>query len=175
MRRYVLLLNRCPAVCEHGIDCRPDTVRADLLAPGDPPGRQRAARSQHLREECFLREVPQVERYQEIGQTILRASAKWVVRRIRRDLSGCVRRYQLGLFAQEVDEQPDRLAPDLKPPEDDLVLGESLFGSDPGERAVLDPIPQEPRAWIGCRNSSRAEAGDPGDKNRGVDYAPRPS
>lgn len=150
-------------------------VGANLLATGDPPGGQRAARSQHLRQECVLREVPRVERNQEIGQTILRASAKWVVGRIRRDLSGCVRRYQLGLFTQEVDEQPDRLAPDLKPPEDALVLGESLLGNDPGERAVLDPGPEEPRTWIGCRNCSRAEAGDPGDKNRGVNYAPGPS
>jgi len=175
MRRYVLLLKRRPAVCGRGNDRRTETAGANLLAPGEPPGRQRVARSQDLRQECLLREVPRIERNQEIGQTILRASAKRVVRRIRGHLPGCARRYQLGLFAKEVDEQPDHLAPDLKTSENHLILGESFFGNDPGECALLDPISQEPRARIGCRNYSRAEAGDPGDKNRGVNYAPRPS
>ncbi len=148
-------------------------VRTRLSSFGDPPGWKRAARRQHLRRECRLWEIARVERHQEIGGSLLRASTEWVVRRIRRDLRKCTRRDQRGffaqqVFAQQVDEHANRLTTDFQSPQDDLVLRKRLFGDDPSESATLDPVPEKLRSGIGLRNGFRAEAGDPCDENRSV-------
>ena len=150
-------------------------VRTRLSSFGSPPGRKRAARRQYLRRERRLRKVARVERHQKIGCALFRASAEWVVRRIRRDLRECTRRDQLGFFAQQVDEHPNRLTTDFQSPQDDLVLRKRLFGDDPSESAALDPVPEKLRTEIGWRNGFRAEAGDPCDENGCVNDPSRPS
>ncbi len=144
----------------------------NLPSPGSAASRRWRwiLRGDDLGAELTLRKVLWIQSHDERSASRLCTRAKRIVSWIGRYLGGGADFYELGFFAQQVDQRPDDAPANAKPRQHRFVFGENLFCNKPVKPGMVEPVSEE----LGTRRNRRPflEGGDSRHYHRGVYDAP---